>query len=289
MSSMKDTNYNIDDIFAVIVLHKQSLDSSKTILSLNESLKRNDSFLDVLVYDNSPQPQFSESSFQLLNCRINYMNDLSNPGVSKAYNVAAQIAKKSNKSWLLLLDQDTEFPENTIQTYLNAMNTHEDQDLFVPILLSSHGVFSPSKYYFKKGFLWLDVRPGVHSLKHRTVLNSGTLVSTNAFIDVGGYNEKIRLYFSDFNFIDKLRKKVRGFVVIDLVCKHQLSDQVNINLDDAKIRFNQYCEGSFQSAESISGYLSYFATVFLRSVLLSFRYSTPIFIKIFIIKYFRLK
>ena len=43
--------------------------------------------------------------------RIHYISDPTNPGVSKAYNVGFELARQLNKKWLLLLDQDTVFPD----------------------------------------------------------------------------------------------------------------------------------------------------------------------------------
>ncbi len=283
---MRENHKNIEDILAVIVLYKQKLETSLTLISLNKSLLKSGRLLKIIIYDNGPDAYYQEKNFRFLQFEVSYIHNFENPGVSKAYNVAAAVAKQTGKTWLLLLDQDTEFPENAIEIYLKAINEYSQQKLFVPVLHSPNGNYSPCKYYFKSGFIWKHITPGIYNLKHKNLLNSGILIDLNLYLKAGGYKEKIKLYFSDFNFIDRLKSIHKEFVVIDAVCNHKLSDLTNVDLSASKNRFKIYCEGSFHSAEKKMDYIPLFITVFLRSMLLSFRYKNLIFMKIFFTVYF---
>lgn len=280
----------MEKVMGVIVIYNCSIESSESLSTLNKSLLISNLRLDLFIYDNSTIPginkETGEREFPQLN--ITYLSDTQNPGVSKAYNTGADLASRLNKKWLLLLDQDTEFPENAIVTYLDAINAHKNQKLFVPVLHSPNGNYSPCKYYFKAGFRWNDIKPGIYNLRHKNILNSGTLVDLDLFMKTGGYKEKIKLYFSDFNFIDRLKKINNEFVVTDLVCNHKLSDIINVDRKAAINRFKSYCEGSYESVESWIDYILLFITVMLRSFVLCYRFKSLVFMKIFFNVYLRL-
>lgn len=274
-----------ENISIVIVLYNTKLENSITFKSLNDCLKEeNSSKIDLIIYDNSVDDQeIKHSDFPLWN--ITYVHDKSNPGVSKAYNEAAKIATASGKEWILLTDQDTEFPKNAISKYIESVNTYSDIKLFAPYLKSGEINFSPSKYYFSRGFIWEKPLIGIHSFKNKTLLNSGIFVNLSAFNSIGGYNEKVQLYFSDFEFVNRFKQKHDLFCLIDLVCKHELSDVVKIDESAAKKRFYYYCEGGYQSATSKLNFAQLFITIFLRSIKLSLKYKNFVFLKIFSKRY----
>ncbi len=69
------------------------------------------------------------------------------------------------------------------------------------------------------------------------------LVKLEAFHEVGGYNEKVKLDFSDFQFIERFRKVYKTFYVIDIICEQDFSDD-EISLPTQAKRFRYYCEGA---------------------------------------------
>ncbi|MDB5249672.1 MAG: glycosyltransferase [Segetibacter sp.] len=274
----------VKDILAVVVIYKIKIADCATLISLNASASSINEKLDVIVYDNSPGfTQTTSISYDNLNCY--FIEDESNPGVSKAYNYAGVEGFKRGKKFLLLLDQDTYFPSNAISAYMEAVNAHCTQKLFCPILQTSKGIYSPLKYYFRRGTNWNDVKPGTYSLKNVSVLNSGILVDAGAFKSTGGYNERIKLYFSDFDFINRFRRKYKYVVIVDLYCRHSLSDLDVQDYDSAIKRFNYYVQGSYNSILSFKDYLYLFVTIFLRSIKLSYRYKRMTFVNTFFKKY----
>ena len=67
---------------------------------------------------NSPRAQHINTYDGLI---INYLHDPENSGVSRAYNVGALHAKKNQRQWILLLDQDTTLPDTFLERYGDAI------------------------------------------------------------------------------------------------------------------------------------------------------------------------
>jgi rhamnosyltransferase len=275
--------YVVKDLVAVVVLYNTNASASKTLLALEANSTYMNEDLDVIVYDNSPNT-IAHEFHGLKHLHISYFHDKSNPGVSKAYNFAAKEGARENKQFLLLLDQDTNLPSDSLSKYLVAVNTNNCK-LFVPILKANNAVYSPAKYFFSRGVIWNDVQPGIHSLKNRTILNSGALVSIDAFLQAGQFNEAIQLYFSDFDFINRFRKIYHEFYVLDVICNHQLSDIENTDLKSAQNRFRYYSKGSLLSSTNTWLYICHFATVLLRAAKLSWNFKSLVFLRIFFSTY----
>jgi GT2 family glycosyltransferase len=270
-----------EKIAIVIVLYNTPLENSITFRSLTACLEdENSSPIDLIVYDNSKNNQVI-NHIDFLMWNITYIHDESNPGVSKAYNEAAKIAYKSGKLWILLTDQDTKFPKQSISRYIEGVKKHFDVKIFVPYLKSGEINFSPSKYYFSRGFIWKKPDLGIHSFRNKSLLNSGIFVNLDAFNSIGGYNEKVQLYFSDFDFVNRFKRIHPNFCLVDITCKHELSDVVKVDRNAAEKRFYYYCEGGYQSSCSRYNFMQLFITIFLRSLKLSLKYKDLVFLRIF--------
>lgn len=275
----------IHEILIVLVLYKTKLENSISFITLTDNIKSINLQLDIFVYDNSPFPmnpiidrqQTKISKFW----NILYHHDPTNPGVSKAYNEGFKKAEKLNKKWLMLIDQDTKFAPDALEKYCLAVVENPDSVLFSPILTLKDGtVLSPCKYFFKRGFPFpsIDVvKLGKQSIKNRLVLNSGMLINMDMFKELGGYNEKIRLDFSDCKFIDKYRKVRKYFVVVDTKCLHGFSDSDN-NFEASYSRFALYCEGASNSIENISDAFMLAIITFFRALKLTLKFNNHQFL-----------
>lgn len=270
----------INDTLAVLVLYETRLEHSESFKSLSKNLENSDSKMDILVYDNNLEPAYEkEASFE--NWNILYIRDRSNPGVSKAYNEGFKIGKKLNKKWLLLLDQDTTFPEDALIKYFDAMHYYKNSVLFAPILTVNNKIYSPSRYYLKRGFHLKSINAGLNIMRNKTLLNSGMCISLAAFEKIGGFNEKVKLYFSDFNFIDRYRRYYTGFIVIDTICEHKMFTIENKNAENQLRRFIYFCEGARNSSDNCVDFCIYFSYAFLRAIKLSITFKTFGFIMVF--------
>jgi rhamnosyltransferase len=271
----------LSDIAIILVLYKCQLENSESFLSLTKALNNLDEtiILEMIVYDNSPSSYFNNKK-KIKNWNIKYIHDPTNSGVSKAYNIGAKLTKEINKKWLLLVDQDSVFPNNTFKIYLDALNKYADIQLHCPILRSDTGVvISPAIFKFHRGFSPHRMGPGLKSLDDYSPVNSGICVSVDLFDKVGGYNDDIKLDYSDFYFVDKVKQIDKMFYVIDLTIKHDLSSLVKQSHDAAIMRFNYLCEGAILSSNGIKDKVQAYIVILLRGLKLCIRYKSIDFIE----------
>ena len=257
----------------VIVIYNIRIEESETLITLNASLEKASVSLDVVVCDNSLNSDLVNGSVFRKGCfNIHYFHDPSNPGVSKAYNFASQYALLLKKEWLLVLDQDTSFPVDTFSKYVSAIQDNPSIKLFAPVLKISDGrIFSPSRYWFKRGFGLKRISFGVHGFKGLSPVNSGMMISLDAFNAVGGYDERVRLDFSDFMFIERFRKRFSEFCVVDVVGVQAFSDE-EMNVSKLNERFGWYCEGARNCEKgSVWDWMQYMVVVCVRASMLAWR------------------
>jgi rhamnosyltransferase len=271
-----------DSILFVIVLYKIRLEDSITYSSILNSLLNFDGNLDLLVYDNSPGNYDYRRDIPNLN--ITYVADQDNSGVSKAYNYASTVASKHGKKWMILLDQDTLFPANFINMYIKGIEANPNEKLLAPVMLTDDNkVISPCIFKLGRGFYGKETKPGIYNLKSRSLINCGLCIELEAFKKINGYNEKIKLDFSDHDFVRRFSEHVRDlFVLIDLQVKHQLSTTMKNSLLSEKVRFDYYLEGAKQFSSSFTEGVLVNVNAFLRAVKLGVMYKDFIFIKKFI-------
>ncbi|MGD0235765.1 MAG: glycosyltransferase [Syntrophorhabdales bacterium] len=270
----------LKDILAILVLYNTRLDESETFRSLAKSVQQSGGTLDLLVYDNSAAPMFSGDKIYG-GYTIHYMHDETNPGVSKAYNEGAKLARALDKKWLLLLDQDTTFPEDALDRYEEAMDENPDRVLFTPVLVSEGKICSPCTYRFGRGFYPKTVPTGPQSLQKKSVLGSGLCISLEAFESVGGFNENIRLDFADQEFVSRYKTHFTDVVVIRATCEHGLSVHASYDLKSSLKRFSYYCEGAKRSINGFTNGCTFLVNAVIHTARLSIRYRSVRFVQLF--------
>lgn len=228
--------------------------------------------MDIVVYDNSPTSMVSDFEYMNSTWTIHYIHDKMNSGVSKAYNEGFGIAEKLNKKWILLLDQDTFFPQNAVVKYSNAIRKYSTISLFAPVVLSKNKIISPCRYFLNKGFSLRRIEPGIHNFKRKSLINSGMLISVDTYKKIGGYNENIRLDFADHFFIQEYKAVYSYFGVIDMKCLQNFSPDQQLTANPAVERFSFYCEGARAKAVNKLDYLNLMLIVIFRSVMLFLKY-----------------
>lgn len=205
----------MNNILVITVLYNQPLEQTNVYKTLLQGCP------DVFIYDNSPEPQVTGK----LPERWHTVFDPSNPGLSKAYNIGALYASDHGFDWILITDQDTQFPENAILKYEAAVETTPDINMFVPMVKATEELFlSPVKLRHYMPRLSKSAPEGLISLKDYAIINSGVLVNVSKFLECGGYNEKVFLDFADFQFMERFSKFNNETYVIPVVCKQDFSD-----------------------------------------------------------------
>jgi len=263
-----------DTLLIIIVTYNTALEDCESFQAVLH-MRREHTKLAIFVHDNSKEPQEIEHYEGL---SISYVHDPQNPGVSKAYNVGAAYAKKNKKKWVLLLDQDTTLPATILDSYQKTIATHPDIKLVVPILVLGDGkIFSPCRYKFKRGFHLQEIAEGIHSLQHISPVNSGMLIDTTAFFEVGGYNEKVKLDFGDFQFVERFRKHYEDFYVMDIQCQQDFSND-EVAYDSQLTRFKYYCDGARHiEKDTLWDSIQYTSIVLIRGLMLTMKYKKNTF------------
>ena len=271
------------NIFIVIVIYKINISDCITLKSILCAEHINN--INVLIYDNSPTDNKVDFDFFLKNNKSNYLDfiyysDKENPGVSKAYNYAASIAKKMQYDWILILDQDSKLPTNTFKEYKNCILCFPEISVIAPMLVSNKSIISPSIFKYRRGFLPNKIFPGIQSLKRFSPLNSGLMIRLNLYLSVDGYNENVPLDYSDFAFIEKIKKVVNIFYLLPIKFEHKLSVFEKKSFESSIFRFMCLCKGSLNSCLTNLDFFYTYLMLFRRASALTIRYKNFIFYKI---------
>ncbi|MBC7914108.1 MAG: hypothetical protein H7Y07_08295 [Pyrinomonadaceae bacterium] len=270
-------------ILVLLPVYKQNYILSPAYQSILNNFRavkaRSELDLAISIYDNSPLA--SENKVVVEGLPIFYYHDSDNPGVSKAYNYGYQQAKKLDFDWVLLMDQDTTLTGFGLMEYIKSIKMYPEILIHAPILKSGQLIISPSKYKFRRGFALKNIKPGIKRLGEIVPLNSGMCIKLSVFESVNGYNEKICLDFSDFDFIRRVSKKIKHFVVMPLVNNHALSS-IDETYESSKIRYIYYCNGAYHSRISRIDPFIFGWVIFLRGLKLSLKFKSFAFFHIFL-------
>ena len=269
----------IEDTLAIVVLYKKNIKDSKTLHALSKTLKfyNKDTILDVYVYDNSPKKQIV---CFIDNLKIHYQHNPKNPGVSRAYNEGVEYATSLKKEWVFLLDDDTEISKNYFQVLSASINN--EVNCYVPVLKDSGKIISPCYFFMTLGYKIHEINYGVLTFGRHSFLNSGTFIKISSFLSINGYRDEIPLYFSDFDFVERLKKKEKHFYILETVFNHSLSFIDDSNYEAFLPTFERYCDGLKQFLKSNPRYIIpglFFG--FLRVIKKTIKHNSLKFFKIF--------
>ncbi len=203
--------------------------------------------------------------------------------VSRAYNQAFLVAKKLDLEWMLFADQDTVFPEGIYESYQQGISAFTNCDVFAPQLIDSKGIISPFRKGLTSGKRLNHAITGKRSLLQYQAINSGLLVSMKIFNTAGGYDERLKLDFSDFDFFKRLRQHTQSIVFLGSECKHEHSSTQPKNLDNAITRFKAYLDAITVMKTGSLGFM-FPIRAFLRALKLSLRYRSFQFIGTYLMR-----
>lgn len=214
-----------DKILVVFVLYKENFFdcASYKTFSLDELGGINA----VYIYDNSPVPHCDEDLLRFKDLGFEYIHDYQNPGISQAYNTAAIYAKNNGYSWILILDQDTNYKTVSLNKYREAISTVKNDTsvaVITPRLFNSRGqINSPAKNYYGRYFpVGNKFRGGLLNTRHYSCMNSGLLIKITSFEEVSGYDSSL-FYFSDHDFFYRLSLLRKKMYVSQVAASHEAS------------------------------------------------------------------
>lgn len=259
----------INSLCAIIVLYKVQLEESLAFKTLQESLRKIDKKMNLVIYDNAPYSYQNRDYDEFI---IKYIPDSNNSGVSRAYNQGCKYAEIVGCKYILLLDQDTALNDDFIQNSLECLLL--DVHLVAPLLTNGEGtVLSPCGFYLGRGHSlpMKKYKIGYNKIRYRNFLNSGIIISVSLFKKVGGYNEMIPLYYSDFNFICRAKKYITQYYISENICLHDMASADYSNVSIALKRFRYYMIGAYGCYDTLFMKLVMFMNVFCRALKLFWR------------------
>lgn len=263
-------------LISIVVYNK----SIKEIL-LFKSLKNNEDKINIFIYDNSKIPQ-EVPTFENIN--IYYEHDAKNSGVSRAYNRAYKKAKELNRELLLVLDQDSSFELSFVEQYMKMYRIYKNDYIYAPIVCDEKKtkIYSPAfmsnfvgKVQSFEDFFYEET----YSLVGKSIINSGLMIPLKIFEKIGGYNEKLKLDFSDVYFIEKYKKLNPKIVLVDVYLKHSISGDEGKDFSREYNRFRYYCNACKEIERAL--HTSAFWSASRRLIRLVLKYKTLSFIKIY--------
>jgi GT2 family glycosyltransferase len=215
-------------VYAVIVLYKMKPNESVAFNTLQEAISRlpnGNADVEILLYDNTPGGQ----EIGVLPPGVEYIADIENGGLAKAYNHALEIAHDHGFGWLLTLDQDTRLPIDFMCKLCSTIAFVEPMDAvaaIVPSICSDGRLISPSfpmfhwaiTKHFPDGFI------GISTSALTLAINSASTVRVSVLRAAGGYDPRFWLDFCDVVMYYRLQlNHLRIFVAGNIHVEHEAS------------------------------------------------------------------
>ena len=214
-------------ICAILIVYNRKAEETKTVISLLRNHAKNPAaFRDfsLVICDNSPEarkPDLSAIPFE-----SEYVHSVENKGLAGAYNYALRKAAGTGRGWLLLLDQDSDLPEDFIADLSRELPLAEKDpavSAVVPKMRYKDEYFSPSKDLFGGTARPIDMKQhGVCDFKVYAI-GSACAVRVDFLQSIGGFNEFYWLDFLDRWLFAVIGARGGKVYVTDSVVDHELS------------------------------------------------------------------
>lgn len=194
-------------IAAVIVLYHPPQDFIINLKSYYNYIDK------AFIFDNTGTGSGIKEQLQQLS-KVEYFQNDNNEGIANPLNAGAKKAIAENFDWMLMMDQDSYFSENSISSYINCFNG------YVP----------------KENIALFGTRYGrLHNRSAETcepaetdeLIISGSLVNLTLFKQIGNFDEALFLDFVDHDYC--IRAKGMGFSIIqfsNIYLSHQLGTEI---------------------------------------------------------------
>lgn len=211
-------------IDAIIVLYNTDVKNIHALSMLQSANEVNK----IIICDNSTVT--NENSFKCKQWnKIKYNKMAGNIGLSKAYNIAI---KEASSKYVLMLDDDTELPEDFFQRVKQHMD-EINADVYIPLVKSKKILMSPCK---KGKYRFSAFRTPNEITKPYSAINSGLIVRRKVFESIR-YPENLFLDMIDHAFFDELRRfDAKCCVMHDVVLTQDYSRETD-NKQASRFRF----------------------------------------------------
>lgn len=222
-----------------IVCFREKFWETCSFKTLKASAKKSNKQISVFIFDNTDLKNWNiyveyDPKEPL---QINYIHNSSNPGIAVAYNTIARYAKDNNYSYLVFLDQDTELPLNFFSEYLKI--SEKKPEIAIPLIYENEKLLSPSIYKNYRNSFYNTIKQVKIKVEGNSCINSGLMIRTDFFFEVGGYDETLRLDFCDHEFISRVSKFTDFLTIIPIKLEQNFSTNTN-PLDKALFRYSLF-------------------------------------------------
>ena len=154
---------------------------------------------------------------------ITYQSTPENLGLSVIYNRVIADSLRDGE-YLLLLDQDSVLPNDYLALCEAAAQAHPDIDLLLPMVRANDRWVSPLTYFSGWGRYWPEPRRGRIPSTQVSAINSGMVISSRYLkTDFPGYDERLRFYGTDTQFMLCYQDQRSQLVVLEGQIGHDLS------------------------------------------------------------------
>jgi GT2 family glycosyltransferase len=219
----------VKPILAIIVLYKMRIAASPTCQTLAEALMTDGSLadtLDLLLVDNSPDPQDIPAGMFPDSVKLTYLHDCTNPGLASRYNYALKEASRRGATWLMLLDHDTTLTPQyceQVKTLSASLAANQKIVALVPKLVSNRQMRSPHKPRYRHAGYHFDIRSTGMVDGLIRAFNSGAVVRVSAVEAIGGFPEEYWLDYLDHATLHRLQARGGRLWVMDAFLDHDMS------------------------------------------------------------------
>jgi rhamnosyltransferase len=167
----------------------------------------------ILVIDNSDNAHDLLPILKVRFASLHYLKNEENVGIAKALNQAANFAIEQKYQWLLTMDQDSRFAEQSAERLIEMAKTpHSDVGLYTPVHVNKDTVLK-------------NQATTIQEVKK--TMTSGNLLNLDAFLKSGPFEEKLFIDYVDHEYNFRLQKN--GFKLIRVNNSHLLHNLGNID------------------------------------------------------------
>lgn len=244
----------------LVVLYNRLPIDSETIQSIIAAKNAVSHCAELILWDNS-SCKLSDSELLVLDdilkgINYKYYADGNNTYLSVIYNRV--INEINQDDYLLILDHDSIFDQSFFIELIQAISNNPNVNLFLPLILSHNKIVSPANNYYFYGSYWKKIKLGLIKTKRLIAINSGMTISghylKNKFV---GYNEKIKFYGTDNDFMNNYTSDNEYLYVLNAKINHTLDFHDSKDLDNILKRFEDIKYGFFILTKS-QGQIVYF-------------------------------
>ena len=198
----------IPNLVAIIILFKPSLENINHLLSLQNVLNK------IYVYDNTEDNFTFNEQFQEY-ANIYYVCDGKNMGIPSRLNQGCKLALEEGFEWVLLLDQDTIFNQQSLLLYLNT--SFEINKKFPNTMFCAYNV-EENLNLNNKSNQYIEVNK---------IITSTTCMPLLIYNKVGNFDEQLFLDFTDFDYSIRANSlSIKQFFIKNIDVIHPIGNLV---------------------------------------------------------------